>query len=88
MEYTKCIDFEHNIWLQWLTPENCTNLFGAFAAAIRHHQFSRPDKTELCEVIASWSWGLIRASGSYGKWIGSRFPLWSKQSLNTYLLIY
>jgi hypothetical protein len=28
-----------------------------------------------CEDIAGWSWGLIRASGSYGKSIGSRNPL-------------
>jgi hypothetical protein len=34
--------------------------------------FGSPDN---CEVIAGWSWGLTRASGSYGKSIGSRIPL-------------
>jgi len=32
-----------------------------------------PSGLDACEVIAGWSWGLIRASGSYGKSIGRGF---------------
>jgi len=46
-EYKKCINFEQDIWLQRLIPDNRTMLFGAFAAALRCCQFSKPDKTEL-----------------------------------------
>jgi len=47
VEYTKCIDFEYDIWLQTLTPDHQTTLFGAFAAVLRCRQFSRPDTTDL-----------------------------------------
>jgi hypothetical protein len=41
LEYTKCINFEHDIWLTYLTPESQTTIFGAFAAALQRRQFSR-----------------------------------------------
>jgi len=46
-EYTRCIGFTHDIWLKSLTPEQRTTVFGAFAAALRRRQFSRPDSTDL-----------------------------------------
>jgi len=47
IEYTKCINFKHDIWLTFLTPESRTAIFGALAAALRQRQFSKPDPTEL-----------------------------------------
>ena len=47
IEYTKCINFKHDIWLTFVTPESRTAIFGALAAALRQRQFSKPDPTEL-----------------------------------------
>ena len=47
VEYTKCIGFHDDVWLRQLTPEQRTTIVGAFAAALRRRQFSRPDTTEL-----------------------------------------
>jgi hypothetical protein len=47
VDYTKCINFESDVWLQKLTAESRTIIFGAFAAALRRRQFSRPDETDL-----------------------------------------
>jgi hypothetical protein len=44
---TKCIGFQDDVWLTKLTPEYRTTIFGAFAAALRRRQFSRPDTTDL-----------------------------------------
>jgi hypothetical protein len=49
-EYTKCINFNSDIWLQRLTPDSRTVIFGAFAAALRRRQFSRPDENDLASA--------------------------------------
>jgi hypothetical protein len=35
VEYTKCIDFEQDIWLGKLSTDQKTTIFGAFAATLR-----------------------------------------------------
>jgi hypothetical protein len=47
LEYTKIIEFEHDIWLEQLLPEGRARIMGAFAAALRRRQFSRPDTSDL-----------------------------------------
>jgi hypothetical protein len=47
VEYTKLIEFEHDIWLESLLPESRAKLMGAFTAALQRRQFSRPDKKVL-----------------------------------------
>jgi hypothetical protein len=47
VDYTKCINFNQDMWLQRLTPDSRTIIFGAFAAALRRRQFSRPHNTDL-----------------------------------------
>ena len=47
LEYTKLIEFEQDIWLEHLSPEGRAKIMGAFAAALRRRQFSRPDKNDL-----------------------------------------
>jgi hypothetical protein len=47
LEYTRIIDFEHNIWLKNLSPEGRAKIMGAFAAALRRRQFSHPDTNNL-----------------------------------------
>jgi len=46
-EYTRCINFDNDVWLEKLTPESRTTIFGAFAAALHRRQFSRPDEADL-----------------------------------------
>jgi len=46
-EYCSIIQNDHDIYLQELSSEFRTRLFGAFAAALRRRQFSRPDKNPL-----------------------------------------
>jgi hypothetical protein len=47
LEYTKLIEFEHDIWLESLSPENRARFMGAFAAVLQRRQFSRPDEKDL-----------------------------------------
>jgi hypothetical protein len=47
LEYTKLIEFEHDIWLEGLSPENRARFMGAFAAALQRRQFSCPDEKDL-----------------------------------------
>jgi hypothetical protein len=47
VEYTKCIDCKQDVWLERLTPDQQTTIFGAFAVALRRCQFSKPNSTEL-----------------------------------------
>jgi hypothetical protein len=35
LEYTKIIDFEDDIWLEKLSPEERAKIMGAFAAALQ-----------------------------------------------------
>jgi hypothetical protein len=51
VDYSKSIGFSHDIWLESLQPEQRTYVFGAFAAAIRRREFSRPD--EKCLVAST-----------------------------------
>jgi hypothetical protein len=46
-EYCQIIDNEHDLFLQDLPSKLRTRLFGAFAAALRRRQFSKPDKRPL-----------------------------------------
>ena len=39
-EYAKLIDYEHDIWLFYLTVQERAAIMGAFAAAVRRCQFS------------------------------------------------
>jgi hypothetical protein len=34
LEYTRLIEFEHDIWLESLSPEGRAKIMGAFAAAL------------------------------------------------------
>jgi len=47
LEYTNIIEFDHDIWLESLLPENRARLMGAFAAALQRRQFSHPVKKDL-----------------------------------------
>jgi hypothetical protein len=47
IEYTKCINLNHDIWLQHFSPESQTAIFSAFAAALRRRPFLKPSDTEL-----------------------------------------
>jgi hypothetical protein len=47
VDYTKCINFDQDIWLQRLTAESRTVIIGAFAAALRRRHFSKPDDSDL-----------------------------------------
>jgi hypothetical protein len=47
VEYARVIDFEQDIWLEHISPEGRSTIMGAFAAALRRRQFSRPDKNNL-----------------------------------------
>ncbi len=63
VEYTKLIEFDHDIWLESLLPENRAKLRIAFAAALRRRQFSRLDEKNLAagtvqEAVAKLqTWG-------------------------------
>ncbi len=46
-EYCSIIQNDHDVYLQNLSPEFRTRLFGAFAVALRRRQFSRPGKNPL-----------------------------------------
>ncbi len=46
-EYARLIDYEHDIWLTYLTVQERAAIMGAFAAALRRRQFSRPDEKNL-----------------------------------------
>jgi hypothetical protein len=50
-EYSKSIGFSHDIWLSILLPNQRVQIIGAFAAALRRRQFSRPD--EKCLVAST-----------------------------------
>jgi len=50
-EYSHSIGFSHDVWLSDLRPEQRTYVIGAFAAALRRREFSRPD--EKCLVAST-----------------------------------
>jgi hypothetical protein len=47
VEYSNSIGFCHDIWLEGLCSEHRIYIIGAFAAALRRREFSRPDKKGL-----------------------------------------
>jgi len=51
VEYTKSIEICHDVWLSELRPDQRTYVIGAFAAALRRREFSRPD--EKCLVAST-----------------------------------
>jgi hypothetical protein len=46
-EYARCIGFEDDVWLTYLSPEQRIQIIGAFAAALRRRHFSRPNEKDL-----------------------------------------
>jgi hypothetical protein len=68
-EYTRLINYEHDIWLTYLTPSERTTIMGAFAAALRRRQFSRPDKKDLAAATVQETLGklgeIFRANVGY-----------------------
>jgi hypothetical protein len=47
IEYARCIGFDDDIWLTFLSPEQRVQIMGAFAAALRRRQFSKPNEKSL-----------------------------------------
>jgi len=47
VDYSHSIGFSHDLWLSNLYPEQRIYVVGAFAAALRRREFSRPDEKFL-----------------------------------------
>jgi hypothetical protein len=47
VEYSKSIGFSHDVWLSNMQREHQTYIIGAFAAALRRREFSKPDEKSL-----------------------------------------
>ena len=47
VEYSKSIGFSHDVWLSNMQREHQTYIIGAFAAALRRKEFSKPDEKSL-----------------------------------------
>jgi hypothetical protein len=50
-EYAKIIGYDHDIWLTYLTVQERAAIMGAFAAAIRRCQFSRPGENLAAATV-------------------------------------
>ena len=84
-EYCSIIENDDDIYLQRLAPPLRTALFGAFAAALRRRQFSKPDEKELgAGTISETLAKLVRSSGQMWGKTPSMAPA-SPASLHGYL---